>query len=344
MEGDLIYNSTSTSIFKTKLAEYDTEVLVKLLKKEHESEKKINQFENELQISSKLESSGFRKALDKTFIEGQHALILEYVSGVTLAQFFTKPASIPEFLTIAIQCTSLLGKLHKKHIIHKDINSNNILYDQKNKKISLIDFNISSEINLKSNHLENPERLEGTLDYISPEQTGRVNRVVDYRSDLYSLGITLYELLCGSLPFMTNDSLELIHFHIAKKPVAPHKHNKNIPPVISEIILKLLSKNAEDRYQSAEGLLHDLNKCHSAWEKEKSITDFNIGLEDFSNQFSIPEKLYGRSREIQELMEAFSRASNLDKELVLVSGASGTGKSALISEVNKPITEKRESF
>lgn len=344
MEGDLIYNSTTTSIFKTKLAEYKSEVLVKLLKKEYESEKKINQFENELHISSKLESSGFRKALDRTFIEGQHALILEYVSGAPLSQVFTKPASISEFLTIAIQCTSLLGKLHKKHIIHKDINSNNILYDQNNKKISIIDFNISSEINLKSNHLENPERLEGTLQYISPEQTGRVNRIVDYRSDLYSLGITLYELLCGSLPFMTIDSLELIHFHIAKKPLAPHKHNQKIPTVISEIILKLLSKNAEDRYQSTEGLLHDLQNCQNAWEKDGKIDDFIIGLEDFSNQFSIPEKLYGRSKEIQELMEAFSRASNLDKELVLVSGVSGTGKSALISEVNKPITEKKGEF
>ncbi|MGM0580322.1 MAG: trifunctional serine/threonine-protein kinase/ATP-binding protein/SpoIIE family protein phosphatase [Bacteroidota bacterium] len=344
MEGELIYNSTSTSIFKTKLAKYDSDVLVKLLKKEQETEKKINQFENELYISSKLEKSGFRKALDKTFIEGQHALVLEYVPGLPLAQVFTKPIGIAEFLNIAIQCSTLLGSLHQKHIIHKDINSNNILYDNRNKKVSIIDFNISSEINLKSNHLENPDRLEGTLQYISPEQTGRVNRIIDYRSDLYSLGITLYELLCGSLPFETDDSLELIHFHIAKKPVAPHKLNKNIPEVISEIILKLLSKNAEDRYQSAEGLLHDLNKCQKSWEKESKIADFTIGSEDFSNQFSIPEKLYGRSSEKQQLLEAFTRASNHQKELVLVSGASGTGKSALISEVNKPITEKKGEF
>ena len=344
MEGELIYNSTSTSIYKTNLAAYDSDVLVKLLKKEHESEKKINQFENELHISSKLENSGFRKALDKTFIEGQHALVLEYVPGLPLSQFFTKPASISDFLNVAIQSAELLGKLHQKNIIHKDINSNNILYDQSNKKVSIIDFNISSEINLKSNHLENPDRLEGTLQYISPEQTGRVNRIIDYRSDLYSLGITLYQLLCGALPFNTKDSLELIHFHIAKKPVAPHKHNEKLPAVISEIILKLLSKNAEDRYQSAEGLLHDLKKCQSAWEKDGKIGDFIIGQEDFSKQFSIPEKLYGRSSEIQQLMEAFNRASNLDKELVLVSGASGTGKSALISEVNKPITEKKGEF
>ncbi|SMG50392.1 Predicted ATPase [Marivirga sericea] len=344
MEGELIYNSTTTSIYKTKLSEYDSDVLVKLLKKEHESDKKINQFENELQISKKLENSGFRKALSKKIIDGQHALVLEYVAGTPLSQVFTQTVSISEFLDIAIQSSTLLGKLHQKHIIHKDINSNNILYDQTNKKISIIDFNISSEINLKSNHLENPDRLEGTLQYISPEQTGRVNRIIDYRSDLYSLGITLYEVLCRALPFRASDSLELIHFHIAKKPVAPHKQNDKIPKVISEIILKLLSKNAEDRYQSAEGLLHDLHKCQQEWEKTSKITDFTIGQEDFSNQFTIPEKLYGRSTEIQQLLDAFSRASNLSKELVLVSGASGTGKSALISEVNKPITEKKGEF
>lgn len=344
MEKELIYNSTSTSIFKTKLADYDSEVVVKLLKKEHESDKKINQFENELRITAKLESSGFRKAIDKTYIEGQHALVLEYIPGIPLSQVFNKPVGISDFLDIAIQCTTLLGKLHQKHIIHKDINSNNILYDQTTKKISIIDFNISSEISLKSNHLENPDRLEGTLQYISPEQTGRVNRIVDYRSDLYSLGITLYEILCGELPFVTDDSLELIHFHIAKKPVSPHQHNRKIPEVISKIILKLLSKNAEDRYQSAEGLLHDFKKCLLEWKKESKIPDFTIGLEDFSNQFTIPEKLYGRSSEKQQLLEAFDRASNQYKELVLVSGASGTGKSALISEVNKPITEKKGEF
>ncbi|MGJ3234028.1 AAA family ATPase [Marivirga sp.] len=344
MEGELIYNSSSTNIFKTKLPKYKTEVLVKLLKKDHESDKKINQFENELYISSKLESSGFRKALDKTFIEGQHALILEYVPGTPLSNLYTKPAGLIDFFNIAIQATSLLGKLHQKQIIHKDINSNNILYDKSDKKISIIDFNISSEINLKSNHLENPDRLEGTLQYISPEQTGRVNRIIDYRSDLYSLGITFYELLCGQLPFISNDSLELIHFHIAKKPVAPHNFNEKIPEVLSKIILKLLSKNAEDRFQSAEGLLHDLQKCQAEWEKNSRIPDFKIGSEDFSNQFSIPEKLYGRDHEIKQLMDAFARASNSNKELVLVSGASGTGKSALISEVNKPITEKKGEF
>ncbi|MBK6266460.1 AAA family ATPase [Marivirga sp. S37H4] len=339
---ELIYDSFSTSIYKGAQENHPGLVLTKILKKEGESAKRIAQLENEFLISKKINSSSFRKVLEKTIIEGQHALIQEYIEGKTLKEAFAnQQMQIDTFLDIAIKSTELLSVLHRQNIIHKDINSNNILYREDQKQVYIIDFNIASEISLKSNQLENPEKLEGTLQYISPEQTGRVNRIVDFRSDLYSLGITFFELLCGSLPFNSDDALELLHFHIARKPPLAHQTNANIPETLSLIIDKLLSKNAEDRFQSAYGLLHDLKKCRELLQKKGEITPFELGENDFSNDFRISEKLYGREGDIKDLLESFDRVSNGAKELVLVKGASGTGKSALISEIHKPITEKK---
>ncbi|MDE3253995.1 MAG: AAA family ATPase, partial [Bacteroidota bacterium] len=212
------------------------------------------------------------------------------------------------------------------------------------REVKLIDFGISSKIDLRETHLGNPERLEGTLAYNSPEQTGRMNRVVDYRTDLYSMGVMFYEMLSGQLPFPITDAMELVHSHIAITPTPVCIINPSIPKPISDIIDVLLSKNAEDRYQSALGVKHDLSICLEQYENNRRIKNFALRKNDFSGKFQVSQHLYGREKEIQSLIDAFERCSQGAVEMMLVAGYSGTGKSAMVREVHKPITKKRGYF
>ena len=204
--------------------------------------------------------------------------------------------------------------------------------------------------------LVNLNVIEGTLAYISPEQTGRMNRGIDFRSDFYSLGVTFYELLTGELPFKSDDAMELLHCHLAKQPPAikPHpnpllnkergQEEREIPEVLSDIVMKLMAKNAEDRYQSASGLKHDLKICLKQLQDTGDIKYFKIAQRDIFDRFLIPEKLYGREQEVQELLAAFERVSNGNRELMLVAGLSGIGKTAVVNEVHKPIVKQRGYF
>ncbi|WP_250635678.1 ATP-binding protein [Nostoc piscinale] len=191
--------------------------------------------------------------------------------------------------------------------------------------------------------ISNPNLLEGTLAYIAPEQTGRMNRAIDYRSDFYSLGVTLYEMLTGTLPFTNHDPLELVHCHIAKQPIPP-KEYQQIPQAVSDIVMKLLAKNAEDRYQSPEGLKFDLETCLRQLQTSGDIKDFTPGQRDRGNQLLIPQKLYGRETEVSTLMDAFWRVSQGATEMMLVSGYSGIGKTSIVNEVHKPIVAARGYF
>ncbi|HEY9704753.1 MAG TPA: serine/threonine-protein kinase PknK, partial [Allocoleopsis sp.] len=246
----------------------------------------------------------------------------------------------------------------------------NIVIQPHTQEVKIIDFGISTKLTRENPTLKNPNVLEGTLAYISPEQTGRMNRSLDYRTDFYSLGVTFYEMLTGKLPFNTEDDLELVHCHIAKQPLSPAEFNPLIPPVISNIVMKLMAKNAEDRYQSAWGLKADLETCLQQLQSTGNIDDFILGIQDISDKFQIPQKLYGRDTEINTLLTAFERVSNppqppfdyavsersrttaqaLERgdlggsELMLIAGYSGIGKSALVQEIYKPITEKRGYF
>ncbi|MGL4378958.1 MAG: ATP-binding protein, partial [Microcoleaceae cyanobacterium] len=257
--------------------------------------------------------------------------------------------SLGEFLSIARKIARSLGQIHANHIIHKDINPANIVINPKTQQLKIIDLGISTRLTRENPTLKNPNVLEGTLPYISPEQTGRMNRFLDYRTDFYSLGVTFYEVLTNQLPFETKDNLELVHFHLAKTPVFPTEINPLIPPVISNIVMKLMAKNAEERYQSAWGLKADLEKCLSQLELTGNIADFTLASQDISDQFQIPQKLYGRESEIERLITAFERVSDRPPtgkggELMLIAGYSGIGKSALVQEIYKPITEKRGYF
>jgi len=343
-----IYESQNSIIYKGKYLEFDEQVLIKTLNSKFINDKKIDCFDNEFKITKKLEIHGVRKALKNIKENGKNILILEYFNGITLKNFFSKKKiNFSKYLKIVSKISQIIGEIHNKNIIHKDINSNNILLN-KNYEICIIDFGISTKYKLKNQYISNPENLEGTISYISPEQTGRMNRTVDYRSDLYSFGVVLYEMFTGKLPFDEKDNIEVLHSHIAEKPISPEKINNEIPKILSKIILKLLSKNAEDRYQSAFGLKHDIDKIRNEnflinneeLEIKDKKFDFKLGEKDFSGKLLIPEKLYGREEEIKKLFEIYENIIKGKKELLLIYGLSGVGKSAIIHEIHKTLTIK----
>ncbi|MDG1276413.1 MAG: AAA family ATPase [Algoriphagus sp.] len=300
---------------------------------------------NEFAFSSDTSLEGIRHALRMENYDQNLSIVFEDIEGVSLLEeFVNKRQPLEKVLQLFIDLSSILGGLHNKGIIHKDINPTNLLWYKKKAKPIIIDFGIATRIDFLASNLGNPDRIKGTLAYISPEQTGRVNRRVDNRSDLYSLGVTLYQVLTGKLPFESNDSLELVHFHIAKSIPLVHRLNPELPEVLSFIVEKLMAKNADDRYQTAYGLQADLEKCLLQWNKSRTITSFPPGQEDFSGKFKLPQRLYGRDAEIKMLLTSFDRVSHGSAELFLVTGYSGVGKSSLVSELYKPITAQRGNF
>jgi len=252
--------------------------------------------------------------------------------------------SLNEFFHIAIQILQTLEGLYSYRVIHKDTKPENILINPQTKQVNLIDFSISSLLPRESQEIINPNVLEGTLAYMSPEQTGRMNRGIDYRTDYYSLGVTFYELLTGQLSFSSKKPMELVHCHIARKSTPPSELVPAIPQVVSDIVIKLMAKTAEEPYQSAFGLRYDLETCLQQWQEKNSITQFTLGSRDITERFIIPEKLYGRETEVATLLAAFDRVSAGTTEMMLVAGFSGIGKTAVVHEVHKPIVRQRGYF
>ncbi|HNY95163.1 MAG TPA: AAA family ATPase, partial [Flexilinea sp.] len=237
-----------------------------------------------------------------------------------------------------------MGLIHKNNIIHLDIKPDNILINEERGDVKIADFGISAVLTHANDELYNPDVIEGTLSYMSPEQTGRMNRGVDYRTDIYSLGATLYEMLTGEVPFKSKDPMELIHSHIARQPLPPHRINSSIPQVLSSIVMKLLSKNPEERYQNCMGLMADIDECLNQLNQKGSIGEFPIASKDISIRFNIPRSLVNRDNERFELMRCFERTSKGLSEMMLVTGQPGIGKSALINEVYKPIVARKGYF
>lgn len=341
----LIYESKKSKIYFQDESEFGKPVLLKILNYEFPTPSEIAQFYNEHDILEGLVLENTRNVLKKTKAKNRHALYLEWIEASTISDVFkNKHGDIIDFLHIAIAAANALAEIHHYNIIHKDISPFNLLVDLQERKVKLIDFGISSKIDLKQHSISNPETLEGTLIYNSPEQTGRMNRKVDYRTDLYSLGVTFYEMLAGIPPFLSQDAMELIHGHIAVTPKELYLVNPNIPKPISDIISILLAKNAEDRYQSALGLKYDLEICLKEYETNRQIKEFTLRQNDYSGKFEIPQKLYGRDFEMRDLLNSFQKCSEGGLEIIWVAGYSGTGKSALVREVHKPITQKRGYF
>ncbi len=330
-------------IYYQEESEFNHPVLIKVIREERNFYPYSTQILNEDFILKNLEIEGVRKSLGQVTLNGRPAVRLEYVDGMTLKGFILKE-TVPfiEKLKIAISICEILDQVHHDDIIHKDINSHNILITP-SYEVHLIDFGLATRLNTKSEIRTVSNYVAGTLGYISPEQTGRVNHVVDLRSDLYSLGVVLYELFSGQLPFSSQDSMELIHAHLAIEPTPLVELNPGIPQVISEIVKKLLSKNMERRYQTSTGVLADLQDCYSQLSLQINIEEFKIGKRDRPDKFLIPSKLYGRVDESKALLNSISRSGN-GKEATFITGNSGAGKTTLIYEVHKPLTKKNGYF
>ena len=347
---DLLYNGSRTLVYRGYREGDSLPVVIKLLKNPYPSFNELLSFRNQYTIAKNLNSPLIVQTYSLQAYQNGYALVMEDFGGISLKNYFTSPetpyiASIEEFLRIAIALCNALDILYQERIIHKDIKPANILINPETKQVKLIDFSIASLLPRETQTLINPNGLEGTLAYISPEQTGRMNRGVDYRTDFYSLGVTFYELLAGKLPFESKDPMELVHCHIAKNP--PHLSEikgREIPQVLCDIVMKLMAKNAESRYQSALGLKFDLEKCLDRLQVDGEIQSFEIGQRDVCDRFLIPDQLYGRETEAATLLQAFERVSSGATEMMLVAGFSGIGKTAVVNEVHKPIVRQRGYF
>ncbi|MBE8986203.1 ATP-binding sensor histidine kinase [Nostoc sp. LEGE 12450] len=343
-----LYNGSRTIVYRGYRETDSLPVAIKLLKNPYPNFSELLSFRNQYVIAKNLNSPLIVQTYSLKPYQNGYALVMEDFGGISLTDYFTFDqtlyiASLQEFLEIAIALCNTLDVLYRERIIHKDIKSANILINPETKQVKLIDFSIASLLPRETQTLVNPNVLEGTLAYISPEQTGRMNRGIDYRTDFYSLGVTFYELLTGVLPFESNDPMELVHSHIAKLP--PLLGNREeIPQVICDIVMKLMAKNAESRYQSALGLKFDLENCLHQLHVSDKIKGFEIGLRDVCDRFIIPDKLYGRETEAETLLQAFERVSLGGTEMMLVAGFSGIGKTAVVNEVHKPIVRQRGYF
>ena len=335
-------------------------VLVSVLASDHPAPARLRMLEHELAFRDDLDSTWALRPIALAQYEGRQALIREDRQGESLARLLAKPPvsrpfsghpsaepalELGIFLRLAARLAGTLGEVHRRGIIHKDVKPANILVNLATGEAWLSGFGIASRLPRDRPAPEPPEMIAGTLAYMAPEQTGRMNRSIDCRSDLYALGVTLYQMLTGSLPFTATEPIEWVHCHIARQPMAPGERVAKVPVPVSAIIMKLLAKTGEERYQTAAGLERDLRRCLSEWEAERRIDEFPLGEDDIPDRLLIPEKLYGRSREVETLLAAFDRVVQTGlPELVLVSGYSGIGKSSVVNELQPVLVPPRALF
>ena len=314
---------------------------------ERPSPQSLRRLEHEYSLAAKLDTAWAAKPLALTRHEGRTVLILKDPGGEPLDRVLDqnngRPPDLTRFLHIAVCLAAALGQVHRRGLIHKDIKPANVLVDAAD-NVWLTGFGLASQLPYERQAPAPPEIIAGTLAYMAPEQTGRMNRSIDTRSDLYSLGVTLYQMLTGYLPFAAADPLEWVHCHIARQPTPP-RVRASVPEPLSAIAMKLLAKSAEERYRTAAGLEADLRRCLAEWESQGRIDPFPLGAQDVPDRLLIPEKLYGREREIDLLLAAFERvAARGTSELVLVSGYSGIGKSSVVNELHKALIPPRGLF
>ncbi len=322
-------------------------VLAIALSAEQPSPQSLQRLEHEYSLAAELDPAWAAKPLALTRHEGRTILLLTDPGGEPLDRILERDQKqsleLTRFLHIAIGLATALGQVHRHGLIHKDIKPANVLVDAAG-NAWLTGFGIASRLLRERQSSVPPETIAGTLAYMAPEQTGRMNRSIDARSDLYSLGVTLYQMLTGALPFAAADPLEWVHCQIARQPTPPGDCAA-VPEPLSAITMKLLAKNAEERYQTASGLESDLQRCLADWQSRGRIDPFPLRMHDLSDRLLIPEKLYGREREIDALVATLERV--VDKgtsELVLVSGYSGVGKSSVVNELHKVLVPPRGLF
>src|SRR6516164_7372345 len=333
------------NLYRGKSKDDESHVLLLSPVAEYPPSETLERLEHEYSLREELDPAWAAQPIAITQQWDRTVLVLEDPGGVPLDQLVGEPLDLAFSLRVAIGLSNVIDRLHQRGLIHKDIKPANVLVNSVSGRCWLKGFGIASRLPRERQAPEPPELVAGTLAYMAPEQTGRMNRSIDSRSDLYALGVTLYEMLTGSIPFTANDPMEWVHCHIARQPVSPGERRRDVPETISQIILKLLAKTAEDRYQTATGLMADLGKCLDEWESYKRIRSFSLGAHDISDRIHMPEKLYGRDREIKTLLDAFDQVVTAGKtNLVLVSGYSGIGKSSVVNELHKVLVPPRGLF
>ena len=343
--GEILYQGSRTTVYRALATSTQQPVVLKVLSEEYPSFAELVQFRNQYAIARTIQHPGIIELHDLLPHGNGYALVMEDYGGMALNLFCRRqPLSLELFFAIALQLADILHSLYEHRVIHKDIKPANILIHPQSKQIKLSDFSLASQLPTETPAFGSPDLIEGTLAYIAPEQTGRMNRGVDYRSDFYALGVTLYQLLTGRLPFESEDPLELVHCHLAKQPPPIRSLHPGVPEPVAAIVAKLMAKTAEDRYQSATGLRTDLETCLHQWKETGTIDNFVPGQLDDIAQFNIPKRLYGREQAVQDLLAAFERVCQGGYELVLVKGYSGVGKTALVQELLGRLTAQRGYF
>lgn len=346
-----VHESANTIVQRAVRVEDGKPVVLKIMRATYLSPERLARFKREFEITASL-NPGNGNTVDGVICaysmdnrQNEYFLVLEDFGGKSLDMLEIRSGwAVSDFFQLALQVTDALGEVHQREIIHKDINPSNIVFNPTTGQVKLIDFGLSTRLPRETLTRMTPSGMEGTLAYISPEQTGRINRAVDYRTDFYSLGITFYELLTGKLPFDEKEKLPLMHSHLAKQAKAPHEVNPLLPVALSDVVMKLMAKNPEDRYQSAYGLKADLLECERLWREGKASKSMPLGLSDVPDRFEISQKLFGREKELDILRSAFNRVQAGTLEIVLVSGQAGMGKSALVNELQVYVTGQNGYF
>jgi len=320
-------------------------VLAVLLAEEYPPPAALDRLAHEYELKDALDAAWAVRPLALSRERGRTTLLLEDPGGEPLERLIGPPMETGLFLRLAIGIVAALGKAHQRGFVHKNVKPANILVNCPDGGTRLTGFGIASRLPRERQAPDPPGVIDGTLAYMAPEQTGRMNRSIDSRSDLYALGVMFYQMLTGRLPFSAADPMEWVHCHIARKPAAPAESLESVLVPISEIVMKLLAKTAEDRYQTAAGVEHDLRRCLAEWERHGRVEPFALGERDRPDRLMIPEKPYGRAREVESLLAAFDRVVESGApELILVSGYSGIGKSTVINELRKALVPPRGIF
>jgi len=347
---EILFESERVTVFRARRSGDERAVVVKALTGEVPTARDVALFRHEFALASRVDAAATAPPLELFDTTERMAMVFDDVGATALADTLTdEPLPLPEFYPLAIRVARHLSRIHESGIIHKDLNPSNIIVTPSRTDARIIDFSIASALSREEQRSAGARGLEGTLAYISPEQTGRMNRLVDWRSDLYSLGVVYYRLLTGRVPFVSDDPLELLHCHIALLPTAPYFVAPGVPLALSQIVMQLLAKAAEERYQSALGVVADLEACAAQSDSAQSdsaasTAPFALGAEDRHDRFQIPQKLYGRAGDIEVLLTAFDRVAEGTTELVLIQGYSGVGKSAVVAEIQKPVLRSRGYF
>ncbi len=340
-----IHASRDTTVYRGIRPRDGLAVILKVLNREFPTENDLSRFTREYKVLSKLDGRGNIKSYGLEKFGNSLLMVNEDIGGESLAAVLSGAfLDLPSKLSLSVLITDALAMIHGQSIIHKDINPSNIIWNPRTNRLKIADFGIACELVRETQRMLHPNILEGTLSYISPEQTGRMNRAMDFRTDLYSLGVTLYELFTGRLPFKADDALGMVHSHMAVIPERPDHADPGIPAPLADIVMRLLAKTPEERYQGCMGLKKDLENILDAVKLGRSLDSFEIGLHDRAGFFQIPQKLYGREKDVEALLKAYTRITEGGKEIMLVAGYSGIGKTALVQELHKPVVKKHGFF